>query len=102
MKNLFKILTLCIISFFIIISCNNEKQTEMETQSEVLEKKPLNISVDMLTTHLDLVCGMDLNEHTIADTAIYNNQLYGFCSEYCKTKFKEDPEKYIAKLDESN
>jgi YHS domain-containing protein len=43
-----------------------------------------------------------LNKHPIADTTIYNDQLFGFCSEYCKTKFIEDPTKYIAKLDESN
>lgn len=102
MKNLFIILVLYILSLFIIVSCSNEKQAEMETQSEVLEKKPLNISADMLTTNLDLVCGMDLNKHPIADTTIYNDQLFGFCSEYCKTKFIEDPTKYIAKLDESN
>ncbi|MBN2365768.1 MAG: YHS domain-containing protein [Calditrichaeota bacterium] len=50
----------------------------------------------MLTTNTDLVCGMDLRKYAIKDTAIYEGQLYGFCSEYCKKKFMENPEKYLA------
>ena len=37
--------------------------------------------------------------HTVSDTAIYEGQLYGFCSDYCKSKFKEDPKAALAKFE---
>ena len=97
MKRYFIILLL--LSIFWIFGCSGEEQAEvkMETQSEV--QKAIDVTPDMLTTHLDLVCGMDMRKHTISDTTVYKDQLYGFCSKHCKEKFLEDPEAAIAKLE---
>lgn len=43
----------------------------------------------------DPVCGMDVAEPPKIST-VWNNQTYGFCNPGCLTKFKANPEKYIA------
>ncbi len=68
-------------------------------ESDVQTEKVIDITSDMLTTPIDLVCEMDLRKYPIKDTTIYKDQLYGFCSSYCKQKFLEDPEKMISKLE---
>lgn len=85
----------------ISFSCSTEKQSDNQVKSEMKMKGNLNIAPEMLATTTDLSCGMDMSKHTIADTAIYKGQVYGFCSAYCKDKFKEDPEASLARL-ESN
>lgn len=84
----------------ILTNCTTEKKSEMEMKSAVKSEKVMDITADMLTTTTDLVCGMDLTEHAIKDTSIYKDQLYGFCSEYCKQKFIDDPETMIAKMEQ--
>ncbi len=88
-----------ILALFLVIGCSSEKKadTQMEMKSEV--EKTLDVTPDMLTTHIDLTCGMDLNKHAITDTTVYQGQLYGFCSDHCKQKFLEDPEAAIAKME---
>lgn len=45
---------------------------------------------------LDFICGMEvMPDYT--DTCHLNGKVYAFCSEYCKDKFKENPEKYLSK-----
>jgi YHS domain-containing protein len=85
-------------ALFVLATCATEKKSEGEMKSAVKSEKSIDITADMLTTTTDLVCGMDLTEHAIKDTTIYKDQLYGFCSEYCKQKFMEDPETLIAKM----
>jgi YHS domain-containing protein len=84
-----------------LTNCTVEKKAEMEMKSEVKVEKTIDFTADMLTTSIDLVCEMDLTKHAIKDTTIYEGQLYGFCSEYCKQKFLEDPEAMIAKMEKS-
>jgi len=43
----------------------------------------------------DLVCGMAVDEKTPVATVQYKDQTYYFCSQHCKEKFKEHPEKYV-------
>ncbi len=43
----------------------------------------------------DPVCGMDVTEQKAAGKAGYRGETYYFCSEKCRTKFEEDPEKYL-------
>lgn len=88
-----------LLGIILVFACSAEKQADvqMETTSEVQES--IDVTADMLTTHLDPVCGMDMRKHTITDTTIYKDQLYGFCGSHCKEKFLEDPEAAIAKLE---
>ncbi len=43
----------------------------------------------------DLVCGMEVNEERATISSLYKDKKYYFCSETCKLKFDENPEKYI-------
>ncbi|MCK4758928.1 MAG: cation transporter, partial [Candidatus Aminicenantes bacterium] len=43
----------------------------------------------------DLVCDMEVREEDTAATSLYKNKKYYFCSETCKLKFDENPEKHI-------
>ena len=84
---------------FFALNCSGEKKSEMNMETKPVEQKTLDITADMLTTTHDPVCGMDLTVHAINDTTIYKDQLYGFCSDYCKEKFVENPEEYLTKLE---
>ena len=74
------------ISLVLMLGCSAEKQSEVQMEGESEAHQSIDVTVDMLTTHVDLVCGMDMRKHTIKDTTIYKDQLYGFCSSYCKDK----------------
>ena len=54
----------------------------------------------------DLICGMEVKEEDAAGSSLYEGKKYYFCSEVCKQKFDENPEKYIkpeeSKEDEEN
>ncbi|MBE0575620.1 MAG: heavy metal translocating P-type ATPase [Desulfuromonadales bacterium] len=43
----------------------------------------------------DPVCGMDVTEQKAVGKARYAGETYYFCSEKCRTKFEDDPEKYL-------
>lgn len=47
---------------------------------------------------VDPVCGMTVNEEKAAGHAQYAGQTYYFCSVDCKTKFQDEPGKYIGQL----
>lgn len=48
----------------------------------------------------DVVCGMEVNSPSPWQS-IYQGKTFEFCSENCKTKFDENPEKYVAKHQDS-
>ena len=73
-------------------------QTQKEL--EVLMEKKVDITSEILTISTDVICGMDLTKHSIADTLLFEGYLYGFCSEYCKNKFEEDPKAALAKFEQ--
>ena len=43
----------------------------------------------------DPVCGMAVTAQKAAGKALYQEETYYFCSEKCRTKFEDDPEKYL-------
>jgi YHS domain-containing protein len=43
----------------------------------------------------DPVCGMTIDEKTAKGTSQYKGQTYYFCATVCKTKFDQDPAKYV-------
>jgi YHS domain-containing protein len=101
MKNYLILSVFLMLSVTIILNCSSGDKTETEpaAQEQMMSEETIDISADMLTTTMDLTCEMDLTKHAITDTAIYKDQLYGFCSGHCKEKFLEDPEAAIAKLE---
>jgi Cu+-exporting ATPase len=45
---------------------------------------------------IDPVCGMKVDpEQPKGGTAVYRNQVFGFCSPKCRAKFEADPERYL-------
>lgn len=45
----------------------------------------------------DPVCGMMIDEKTAAGKSDYQGQTYYFCAPICKTRFDENPQKYLNK-----
>jgi YHS domain-containing protein len=43
----------------------------------------------------DPVCGMTIDEKTAKGQSEYKGQTYYFCAPICKTKFDQDPAKYV-------
>ena len=43
----------------------------------------------------DLICGMEVKKDEAAVSSLYMGKKYYFCSPVCKTKFEENPEKYL-------
>jgi YHS domain-containing protein len=43
----------------------------------------------------DPVCGMTIDEKTAKGQSQYKGQTYYFCAPICKTKFDQDPAKYV-------
>jgi YHS domain-containing protein len=48
---------------------------------------------------LDPICLMSLEEYEAVATADHDGKTYGFCSELCKKKFVEAPEKMVARVE---
>jgi YHS domain-containing protein len=44
---------------------------------------------------------MDIDEGSAAATADYEGDRYYFCSEECKRRFTDDPERYVSRLESS-
>ena len=49
----------------------------------------------------DPVCGMQIEESQAGGQSDYLAQTYYFCSVICKTKFDEEPEKYLNQTEKS-
>ncbi len=88
-----------LLGIFLLFGCSAEKQADVQMAPPTKAHTKIMGTAFRLTTHLDPVCGMDMRKHTITDTTIYKDQLYGFCGSHCKEKFLEDPEAAIAKLE---
>ena len=75
-----------LVGIFLVFGCSAEKQAEVQMETEMEVQESIDVTADMLTTHMDLACDMDMRKHAITDTTIYKDQLYGFCSGHCKEK----------------
>ncbi len=93
MKNL--LLLLNIFATLFLFSCNHNS-TEKTTTTPVPDPKTVDVKLSQLGSTQDFVCGMPLNEGGIADTASFENKLYGFCSPECKVEFLKNPATYLA------
>lgn len=54
----------------------------------------VSVEAVVFANAIDEVCGMEVQPDYI-DTCHYKGKVYGFCSEYCRDKFKETPLKYL-------
>lgn len=83
MKTIFLALTVgCIMA-----SCNHN--TDNASTAPVPEKESKKLDVSMLSSNLDPVCEMELTNETLADTAIVDGKVIGFCNVGCKEEFKK-------------
>lgn len=48
-----------------------------------------------MTMVRDVVCGMDIQAETAADSTVYKDNTYYFCSSDCKRQFEQEPEHYL-------
>ena len=63
-------------------------------REEVLRSPKPPSTPEGFANQKDYICDMDvMPDYT--DTCRYKGKLYGFCSEYCKDKFLENPLKYL-------
>lgn len=84
-----------------LAACNQKAETKAaEQQPEITAAEPetVNVKVSDLATPKDFICGMDVVDGSIADTASYEGKLYGFCSKECKAEFAKEPAKYVAQV----
>jgi len=80
-------------AIFLLSACNNNTATQVA--EEETNSKP-QLTVAMLSTPHDYVCGMDLEkDEFVADTTLYNGKIYGFCAHECKVEFAKNPEQYL-------
>lgn len=49
-------------------------------------------------THIDPVCGMDVDEDQAAGNSRHEGQKYYFCSDECKRTFDADPAEYAISI----
>lgn len=81
----------------LIIFNSCHQKTPMETNPvPVTEAKGKSIQLTDLATDKDVVCGMVLEGQSIADTALYEGKMYGFCASECKAEFLKNPQSYLA------
>jgi YHS domain-containing protein len=83
MKNIF----LAVSVGFIMVSCNQNTDNTSTAPVPEMDSKKLDIS--MLSSNIDPVCEMELTNEMLADTAIVDGKVIGFCNVGCKEEFKK-------------
>jgi YHS domain-containing protein len=76
-------------------ACGNKANNAPKDISAPVPQTGVDMSASALGSKKDLVCGMDMKDGGIADTAVYESKVYGFCSSECKAEFKKEPTKYL-------
>jgi YHS domain-containing protein len=76
----------------LLASCNTGTKTETTTTTSPAPE----IKVADLSANKDYVCGMELADGGVADTAQYDGKVYGFCATECKQEFLKNPGQYLS------
>lgn len=84
MKNIL----LAVTAGFIMASCN--QNTDSASTAPVPEKESKKLDISMLSSNIDPVCEMELTNDILADTAIVDGKVIGFCNVGCKEEFKKN------------
>lgn len=72
---------------FLITACNNENHGEHSVTAPKAEAKKFQFDVANLFSKTDPICEMELDNEIIADTALVEGKIYGFCHTGCKEEF---------------
>jgi YHS domain-containing protein len=78
----------------ILCSCGDSFKGEAKSIAPA-PKKTINVPVASLAIKADPVCGMNLKQADLADTAVYQGKIYGFCGSGCKDEFVKAPNQYL-------
>jgi YHS domain-containing protein len=97
----FELIASIIMMGVFLLSCSKEQKTEM-TPAEEGATMTHKVAVAELAVNVDPACGMELTDETVHDTMEHHDKMYGFCSADCKHKFMQDPDMYVAKLEEDD
>ena len=92
MKRMIFIVAVAILS---ATACH-QKTTMDSNPVPVTEITGKKVEVRDLAVNKDLVCGMLLEDGSVADTTLYEGKLYGFCAPECKAAFVDSPQVYLA------
>ncbi|MCW3127945.1 MAG: hypothetical protein JWO03_3603 [Bacteroidetes bacterium] len=76
-------------------ACDRKNTNVTKDISAPVPQSGVDIPAATLGAKKDPVCQMEMKDGSIADTAIYQSKVYGFCSTECKGEFKKDPAKYL-------
>lgn len=85
-----------VLSLAMIVYCG--KKEEQQASADI--SKPAVDKIEKATLK-DLACGMELTADEVKATYTYKGKEYSFCSEVCKDKFVNDPEKFLAEVGET-
>lgn len=89
MKNLLTIIALC---FTTALSAQHaHDNSKMQTS---MKQNPAKQSEPLKEDGIDPICKMKVSKGE-KRTSTYKGKQIGFCSDYCKDKFLENPDKYI-------
>lgn len=89
-------IAICVMAALAFTACNNKTEQKAETAPVAAEDKKVDIKLSELSANQDFVCGMPLEEGSVADTFRYEGKLYGFCSHECKDSFALKAATYLA------
>ena len=89
--------TLVILPILALASCNNEDSTRVEPQPA--ETEATEVAAQPYPLDVCLVSGEELGSMGVPIVIVHEGQEIKFCCEECVPKFKENPEKYLSKLD---
>lgn len=78
-------------------ACDHKANTDGKDIPAPPPPSKIDVQVAALGSETDLYCGMPLKTGSIADTAIYDSKIYGFCSPECKAEFQKNPGQYVKK-----
>lgn len=68
---------------------------ELKSSQVIQHSAIINQHFEGDTMVKDPVCGMTIDEKTAKGQSEYKGQTYYFCATICKTKFDQDPAKYV-------
>ncbi len=79
---------ICVLSIIMATGCHSRTETRREpiAENRQFEKSVNRFAGIAMASQKDTTCGMPLSAG-LADTVMYNNKVYGFCSKECKEDF---------------
>jgi YHS domain-containing protein len=79
---------------YYVVTNADDITDEVQQSSNAEMPVTVNYSHIKLTGSTDLVCGMPLSLSP-GDTTLYQERVYGFCSESCKERFRDSPLAFV-------